>query len=317
MMDQPATETSPKPENLIDEIIRMADYAFERLPMLEIIAERAAQTLSDSFPTLSGALCEATFTSLDYIPMLQAIEEMPEAAFFAVCDGAPFEGRFLLALDSALVLTTMELMLGGSPSNDEAESTGGFTAIERRFSATLVDVVLAGLQTGFDIVADVALGMSTPTTDLEPTPVTQSANLCVRLNFNLVQAGQNGSLQVVLPYEMFGPLHAKLGHIYYGERSDAGNQAWRRLLVEQIERANVEVETELTTIKMSLNEIMRWKSGDQFNLWIDSSHEATVILNGRRSFFAELGKRQSGNTAIKITHKIETEEGYADGNDRD
>jgi len=318
-MDQTATETEPKanPDNLIDEIIRMADYAFERLPMLEIIAERAALTLSDSVPALSGALCEVTFTGLDYVPMLQAIEDMPEAAFFAVCEGAPFDGRFLLSLDSAFVLTTMELMLGGQPSSEETKANNSFTAIERRFSATLTEVVLTGLQTGFGIVSDVALEMSKPTTDLEPTPVTQSANLCVRLNFNLVQAGQVGNLQVVMPYEMFGPLHGKLSHIYYGERSDTGNQAWRRLLVEQIERANVEIEAELTTVKLSLNDIMQWRSGDQFNLWIDDRHEATVILNGKPSFHAELGKRQSGNTAIKITEKIETEEGYEDGHDRD
>ncbi|MCP3877401.1 MAG: flagellar motor switch protein FliM, partial [Sulfitobacter sp.] len=59
---------------LIDEIIRMSDFTFDRLPMLDIIGDRMVENLSVALPDLMRAMCEASLASLDYIPMGKVIE---------------------------------------------------------------------------------------------------------------------------------------------------------------------------------------------------------------------------------------------------
>lgn len=295
-------------ENLIDEIIRMSDFSFERMPMLEIIGERMASTLSEVMSELSGSTCETKLSQIDYVAMWQALENMPEPGFFAVCGEKDLDGQFLLAMNAPLVLTTMELMLGGKPSSSEAVPTRRPTAIERRFSSRIAEVVLSELQTSFGIAVEVEFELNSTKIEIEAPVVTQPANLCVRMQFSLVQAGQVGDLQVVIPYEMLEPIRPKLNRVHFGERNDESSHTWQIALTEQIERANVELEAELTQITLPLHEIMNWRTGDRINLWIDENHGATVIFNGRRTFTAELGKRQSGNTAIKITQEITTEQ---------
>lgn len=107
-------EIDPQTGNLIDEIIRMADFSFERLPMLDIIGERLADSISVALPQLTGVLCEATLSQLDYVPMGQAIDSLPMPAMMAVCSSPGLDGDVLLVMDSTLLLTAMELMLGGA-----------------------------------------------------------------------------------------------------------------------------------------------------------------------------------------------------------
>ncbi len=52
-------------DNLTDEIIRLSDFTFDRLPMLDIIGERLVENISVAFPDLMRALCEASLVQLD------------------------------------------------------------------------------------------------------------------------------------------------------------------------------------------------------------------------------------------------------------
>jgi flagellar motor switch protein FliM len=316
-MNQAVTpdDVAAQAETLIDEIIRMSEYSFERMPMLELIGERVASLLSESIAGISGSTCEASFLKLDYIAMWQALEAVPEPGFFMVCDDNLLEGTFLMAMDVPLVLTTMELMLGGNASAVDPNNTAPPTAIERRFSTRIAEVALSELRAGFRIAVEVDFELAGEAINNEAVAVTQPASLCVRLQFSLVQAGQVGNLQVIIPYTMLDPVRPKLRQVHFGERTDEANNVWQHSLSEQIERANVEVEAEFTRVCLSLNDILEWKTGDIFNLWVDENHEAKIIFNGKQSFNASLGKRQSGNSAVKITQVLKTEQEQNDDQD--
>jgi len=316
-MNQAVTpdDLATQAETLIDEIIRMSEYSFERMPMLEIIGERVASLLSESIGGITGSTCEASFLKLDYIAMWQALEAVPDPGFFVVCDDKSLEGAFLMTMDAPLVLTTMELMLGGNASTTNSNSSAPPTAIERRFSTKIAEVALTDLRAGFRIAVEVDFELVCEAINNEAVAVTQPASLCVRLQFNLVQAGQVGNMQIIIPYTMLDPVRPKLRRVHFGERIDEVNNVWQHSLSEQIERANVEIEAEFTSVSFPLVDILEWKSGDIFNLWVDENHEAKIIFNGKQAFNASLGKRQSGNSAVKITQVLKTEQEQNDDQD--
>lgn len=308
-MNKPMSQEEAEARNgpLIDEIIRMSDFSFERLPMLDIIGERLADSIAVALPELTGTICEASLNQLDYVPMAQATDALPEPVLLAVCSSAILDGQILLAMDATLVLTALELMLGGSARSEAPQAPTGFTAIERGFGKRLASLVMHELQSNFALVGEVELELERIETDPDSAAVTQPANLCVRLQLSVVLAGHAGTLEIFLPYDALEPIRPKLSRIHFGEPSDEASP-WREQLAGQIERATVELEAVLTELKLSIQDIMAWKSGDIVNLWVEEDHGAIVVCADTPMFRAATGKRNNGNTAIRITDSLTPEE---------
>ncbi len=297
--------------SLIDEIIKMSDFSFERLPMLDIIGERLADSLSVTLPDLTGVICEATLSHLDYLPMAQAVDGFPSLALMGVAEARSLDGGVLLVMDAQLVLTTLELALGGSAKGAPTEATE-FTAIERGFGSRLATVILGELSHAFSVIGDVQFAHDRIETDAESASITQPASLCVRMQLALLMAGRIGQLQVILPYDALEPIRARLGKIHFGERSDEGNP-WRNLLATQIENATVELEAVFAEVELPIQQVMAWKPGDTVPLWVEETHETTVFCAETPMYRAATGKRNNGNTAIRITEMLESEEETENG----
>lgn len=300
--------------NVIDEIIRMSDFSFERLPMLDIIGERLADSISMVIPEMTGVICEASLNSLDYLPMAQASEALTLPAMLGVVAAQNLDGEILVAMDATFALTAMELMLGGDPKGEIERQSDTFTAIEKGFGARLGDAIAQELRRCLGMVGDVDLELDRIETDPDSAAVTQPANLCVRMRIAVGLAGRTGTIDVVIPYDALEPIRPKLGKIHFGEPSEDGNP-WKEQLAGQIERSTVELEAVLTDVAVPIQQIMKWKPGETINLWIEDDHEATVVCAETEMFKAVMGKRNNGNTAIRITEQIEAEEETENGRD--
>ncbi len=315
-MSQTMTQEEIGAQNgeVIDEIIRMSDFSFDRLPMLDIIGERLADSLSLVMPELTGVICEASLTSLDYIPMAQATEALPMPALLGVIAAQNLDGEILAAMDATFSLTAMELMLGGDPKGEIERQSDAFTSIEKGFGASLGDTVAQELRRCLAMVGDVDLELDRIETDPDQASITQPANLCVRMRIAIVLAGRSGSIDVVIPYDALEPIRPKLGKIHFGEPQEDGNP-WKDQLSGQIERATVDLEAVLTEVSVPIQQVMNWTPGETINLWIEEDHEAKVICAETEMFRAVMGKRNNGNMAIRITEQIESEEETENGRD--
>jgi len=307
-------EIAAQSGNVIDEIIRMSDFSFERLPMLDIIGERLADSMSLVIPEMTGVICEASLNSLDYIPMAQATEALPMPAMLGVVAAQNLDGEILVAMDAPFALTAMELMLGGDPKGEIERQSDAFTGIEKGFGARLGDTIAHELRRCLAMVGDVDLELDRIETDPDQASITQPANLCVRMRITIVLAGRTGTIDVVVPYDALEPIRPKLGKIHFGEPSEDGNP-WKDQLTGQIERSTVEMEAVLTEISVPIQTVMNWKPGQTINLWVEEDHEATVVCAETEMFRALMGKRNNGNTAIRITEQIEAEEETENGRD--
>jgi flagellar motor switch protein FliM len=307
-------EIAAQSGGLVDEIIRMSDFSFERLPMLDIIGERLADSVSVVIPEMTGVICEASLDQLDYLSMAQAMDGIPRPSLLGVVAAQNLDGEILIAMDATFALTAMELMLGGSAKGEFQRQSEDFTAIERGFGGKLADVIAHELQRGLSMVGEVELELDRVETDPDSATVTQPANLCVRMRFTVAIAGRTGALEVVIPYDALEPIRPKLGKIHFGEPAEDGNP-WKDQLTSQIEKSTVVLEAVLTDIGLPIQTVMNWKPGDTINLWIEEDHEATVVCAETEMFKAVMGKRNNGNTAIRITEQIESEEEADNGRD--
>jgi flagellar motor switch protein FliM len=307
-------EIAESGKGVIDEIIRMSDFNFDRLPMLDIIGERLADGLTTVVPELTGVICEASLTNLDYLPMAQAMDGVALPAMLCVVEANHLNGEVLIAMDATFALTTMELMLGGSPKGELSRQSEEFTMIERGFARRIGDVITLELRRCLSMVADVDMVLDRVETDPDGAMVTQPTSLVCRMRFTAALAGRTGAIDVVIPYDALEPIRPKLGKIHFGEPNEDGNP-WKEQLTGQIERSVVELEAVLTEVELPIQTLLNWKPGETVNLWIEEDHEARVICAETEMFKALMGKRNNGNTAIRITDRIEAEEETDHGRD--
>lgn len=301
--------------NLIDEIIHQSNFTFDRLPMLDIIGERLVENLSAAFPDLTGIACEASLASLDYIPMGEVIEGLPEPVLLAVGIGKPFEGEFLLAIDQTLLLTSIELMLGGNAKTLDFEGTEGFTAIELGVGARLAAAILAELQRALSVVGSAALELDRVEINPDAATVAKNNSLCAQMKFSLEMAGQTGMLDVIIPYDALETIRPDLSKIYFGDRGE-GQSSWHDLIGVQIERAQMGLEVVLAEEAVAIQKIMAWQLGETINFGIEEGQDAIVTCVDAPMFKASIGKRNNGFIAVQITKELSPlKEPDEDGND--
>ncbi|MCE8008973.1 FliM/FliN family flagellar motor switch protein [Aestuariivita sp.] len=293
--------------DLIDEIIRMSDFSFERLPMLDIIGARMADFLPIALTDLTRSVCEASLNTLDYVPLGQAIADFPDRVLIGVASSQVLEGNFLVVMDAPLVLSTLETSLGGEPSDAKVDGQAEFTAIERGFGLQLARLILGELRQSFSVIGDIVPEVDSLETDGEAAIVAQQASLCVRMDLALQVGNQVCRLQVIFPYDTLEPIRPRLGKVYFGERGDEVSP-WRDVLTRQIESATVELEVVLSEMDMPMRQIMALKPGDRIGFPVGEDHECTVICSGSPIFHCVTGTRSNGVAAIRITETIDLEE---------
>ena len=287
---------------LIDEIIRMSDFTFDRLPMLDIIGDRMVDNLSAALLDLTGEICEASLVSLDYVPLGEIVENLPTPVLVAVGAGVPFEGEILLAMDHRLLLTATELMLGGTAREINEEATE-FTPIELGFGERVAAAILAELQRALSVVGTASLILDRVEDDPDGANIVKPTSLCARMKFSLAMAGHVGLLDVVIPYDAVEPIRPVLGKIYFGNRGEDQSN-WQELITGQIRRAHMDLEVVLAEESLPIQKIMSWRPGDTIEFGIEEGKDATMVGAGEPMFKVSLGKRNNGFVAVQITERI-------------
>lgn len=297
---------SPVPE-LIDEMIRMSDFSFVRLPMLDIVGGRFAGFLPVVLSDLTNCMCEVSLNQLDYLPLGQAAAAFPDPTEIAVCASPLLDGDFLVVMDAPLIFACLETSLGGQLSGREVDTGERFTAIEHGFAKRLARLILGELRQSFAVIGDISPSLERLETEAESAAVTQPANLCIRLEFGLKVGTQLCRLLIVMPYDALEPIRPQLSKVHFGERGDDENP-WQSVLTRQIETATVELEVVLSQFSMPMREIMSFKPGDRIELSAREDSESAILCSGTPLFHCVTGTRKNGAAAVRITEEINVKE---------
>jgi flagellar motor switch protein FliM len=225
----------------------------------------------------------------------------------AVGTGKPFEGEFLLVMDQLFLMTTVELMLGGSAKEINLDEAQGFTAIEMGFGERIAAAIMAEIQRALTVVGKAELELDHVETDPDSIDIAKLTSLCARMQFDVAMAGHAGEIELVIPYDALEPIRPGLSKIYFGDRGQS-NEQWQKLIEDQIERAHMDLEVVLAEELIPIQRIMAWKPGDVIDFGIEEGADATLVGSDEAMFKVSLGKRNNGFVAVQITEKFTTEE---------
>lgn len=321
---QSTAAISGKTAEVQEEIIRTSMRSYERLPLLEVIMDRAAQALGPALRATLNAQAEVALQAVDYLACGDALASAPDPGLVALANATPWNGAVAVTIDPALLFAALEIMLGAP---DSADSDAGvppgsalatwqpraFTTIEKRLGGMLIGLVLQEVATAFapiDAVLFDAGAIESGPRDILLAPAKAG---CVRVTIQIKLEGRGGNLCLIMPHRTLDAVRADLAQPRTAGQLDA-DPGWKALLSQSLNDTPVTLRAVLHEREIALADVLEWRQGHILNLNIDAAHDVTVACSGKQMFRAAIGRRKNGSVALRVTAELDgTEEGNAHG----
>lgn len=298
-----------------EEIIAQALVSFDRLPMLDVILERFATSVSGALGSHAGANTSTALTGLTYLPYAASLAHLPDPCLLAIAGVDGSGGGLAVAMDAGFLYAALEMMMGGRSGTAPAGERRSFTSIERRLGHRLAEVVLTDLSTSFSQVADIGFAVTRMETSAQLAAIGEAGSPCILAELDVTLNDRPGRLAVLLPLATLDPVRHLLKRVFFGEKLGT-DHSWRDHLTDRITASNVTLTSILHQLSMPLTDVLAWTAGTTLDLRIDADHEATVHCAGVPVFRGSMGRRKNGSVALRITQDLTDGKTWQNG-DRD
>lgn len=304
---------SARTADVQEEIILAAQRCFERLPVFEMVLERAVQSLGPTIRAGLNVTADVTLQAVNYIACADALAEAPDPGLVALANASPWGGALAVTLDPGLLFAAIEIMLGAPDSADaQARQTSeraawqprAFTAIEKRLGGTLVALVLREVAAAFAPLGTVAFSAGTIESGPRDVLLAPLSAGCLRATIQINLEGRGGTLCLIVPHRTLDPVRPLLTRPRAAGQlgEDPGSRA---ALSQSLNDTPVTLTAVLHEQDMPLADVLDWQLGQVLDLGIDAAHEVSVSCSGRDMFRAAIGCRKTGSVALRITSEID------------
>jgi len=279
-------------------IINSALVSYERLPMLEVVFDRLVRLLSTSLRNFTSDNVEINLDNITSVRFGDYLNSIPLPAMINVVKAEEWENYCLMTVDSALIYSIVDVLLGGRRGAALRVEGRPYTTIERNLVEKMMHVILADLSAAFDPVSPVTFRFDRMETNPRFAAVARPANAAILARFRVEMEERGGRIELVIPYATLEPVRELLLQMFMGEKF--GRDAiWETHLATALWNTEIEVEAVLAHATMTLNEAMNLKVGSRIMLDCPSDPLVEVQCAEIPLFNGRMG-RKGPNIAIKV-----------------
>jgi flagellar motor switch protein FliM len=289
-------------------IVDSALVSYERLPMLEVVFDRLVRMMSTSLRNFTSDNVEVSIDNITSIRFGDYLNSIPLPAMLTVFRAEQWDNYGLLTIDSALIYSIVDVLLGGRRGTAAMRIEGRpYTTIERNLVERLVSVVLSDLSGAFDPLTPVTFRFERLETNPRFATIGRPANAAVLARLRVDMEDRGGRLEVLLPYATLEPVREILLQGFLGEKF--GRDAiWEAHLAGQLWNTRVDIQAVLDTVEMPLRDVLNLEVGSRIPLTVGMDADIKLICGDLPMFIGKMG-RKSGNIAIQVKERIDRERG--------
>ena len=277
--------------------------AYERLPMLEIVFDRLVRAMSGSLRNFTGDNVEVSLETMASLRFGDYLERIPQPAMLAVFKVDEWDNYGLLVVDSPLIYSVVDVMLGGRRGTAAMRIEGrSYTSIERALVERLVSVAMDDLTDAFGPVSPARFRFERLEVNPRFAAVSRPGNACVLSRLRVGMEDRRGRLELVMPYATLEPVREALLQQFMGEKLGR-DSSWETHLAEELRLTDFTLDVVLDEQTMPLSSVLSLRRGDRITL--DAKPETPVKLrcNDVALFEGDLGRRK-GRLAVRITRDL-------------
>lgn len=284
-------------------LINSAMVNYERLPMLDIVFDRLVRLMSTSLRNLTSDNVEVSLDQVSTVRFGDYMNSIPLPAMLSVFKAEEWDNNGLLVVDSALIYSVVDVLLGGRKGTPAIRVEGRpYTTIESKLVERMVQVALADLSTAYDPLAPVNFSLDRMETNPRFATITQAGNACVLARLRVDMGDRGGRIEILIPYATLEPIRELLLQMFMGEKFGR-DSIWENHLTQELYKTDVQLQAVLAETTVSLDDLLNWKVGTQvmFNTNVDD--ELELRCGHFPMFRGPVGQRQ-GAIAVRIESYI-------------
>jgi flagellar motor switch protein FliM len=298
------SDAQSKDASGIRAIIDSALVSYERLPMLEVVFDRLVRMMSTSLRNFTSDNVEVSIDNITSIRFGDYLNSIPLPAMLSVFKADEWDNYGLLTIDSALIYSIVDVLLGGRRGTAAMRIEGRpYTTIERNLVERLVAVVLSDLSGAFDPLSPVTFRFDRLETNPRFATIGRPANAAVLARLRVDMEDRGGRLEVLLPYATLEPVREILLQGFLGEKFGR-DSIWEAHLAGELWQTTVPIQAILDTVEMSLRDVLQWNIGTRIPLTATTESDVRLVCGDLQMFVGRMG-RKAGNIAVRVTEKIE------------
>ena len=289
--------------NGMQRIISSGLISYERLPMLEIVFDRLVRIMSTSLRNFTNDNVEVSIDNVVSLRFGDYLDSVPLPAMFAVFKAEEWENYGLMVIDSAMIYSIVDVLLGGRRGTAAMRIEGRpYTTIERTLVERLIRVVLADLSSSFDPLCAITFRFERLEVNPRFAAISRLSNAAVLARMHIDMEDRGGRMDLVLPYATLEPVRELLLQQFMGEKF--GRDAiWETHLAEELWNTEVDLDVVLDEQSMRLSDIIGLKPGSHFIL--RQGREAPVQLRcGQVVLFEGRIGRRKNRVAVRIDQVV-------------
>lgn len=260
----------------IRSIIDSAMVSYERLPMLEIIFDRLVRLMTTSLRNFTSDNVEVSLDRITSVRFGDYMNSIPLPAVLAVFKAEEWENFGLATVDSSLIYSMIDVLLGGRRGTTSLRIEGRpYTTIETNLVKRLIEVVLADAEQAFRPLSPVRFTIDRLETNPRFAAISRPANAAILVRLRIDMEDRGGNVELLLPYATIEPIRDVLLQMFMGEKFGR-DPIWEGHLATEIGRAQIAVDAVLYESEIPLRKLMELQVGDTLPLGLRA--DATVSI---------------------------------------
>jgi flagellar motor switch protein FliM len=277
--------------------------------MLEIVFDRLVRMLTTSLRNFTSDNVEVSLDVITSTRFGDYVNSIPLPAMLAVFKAEQWDNFGLLTVDSALIYSIVDVLLGGRRGTAAMRIEGRpYTTIERNLVERLVAVVLGDLSASFDPISKVNFRFERLETNPRFATIARPANAAIIAKLRIDMEDRGGRLELLLPYATLEPVREMLLQQFMGEKFGR-DSIWEGHLATELWATDVDIHAVVDEQVMTLQDVLDFRVGTRFMLNATPESEIMVLCGPERLFRGRMGRRGQ-NVAVMIERKINK---YEDG----
>ncbi len=257
-------------------IINSALVSYERLPMLEIVFDRLVRLMTTSLRNFTSDNVEVSLDNISSIRFGDYLNSIPLPAILAVFRARQLDNYGLLTVDSNLIYSIVDVLLGGRRGTSAMRVEGRpYTTIERTLVQRMIEVVLEDAKAAFAPLTEVEFDLDRVETNPRFAAIARPANAAILVKLRVDMEDRGGRIELLLPYATLEPIRKMLLQQFMGEKFGRDN-IWESHLATELWSTKMEVSAVLDEMRKPLGDVMNLKVGD--TLMLDCGPDGGVDL---------------------------------------
>jgi len=284
-------------------IIDSAMVSYERLPMLEIVFDRLVRLMTSSLRTFTSDNVEVSLDSITSVRFGDYLNSIPLPAVLSVFKAEEWDNFGLFAIDSSLIYSIVDVLLGGRRSTSPIRIEGRpYTTIEMTLVQRMVEVLLTDAEQAFAPLSPVRFNLDRLETNPRFAAISRPANAAILVNLRIDMEDRGGRIEMVLPYATIEPIRDLLLQMFMGEKF--GRDAiWEEHLATEVWGAEVEIDAVLDEQELPLSTIMDLEVGKTLMLEV-TPRDSVMLRCGDVPLTEGKMGRTGEHIAINVVKKL-------------